>query len=36
MTWPLFAEGLIWQVGAYMLGLAAAYGMFGRSNRGYR
>lgn len=36
MSLPLFAESLVWQLGAYMLGLAAAYGMFGRSTQGYR
>lgn len=35
MSLPLFAESLIWQLGAYMLGLACAYGMFGRSTRNY-
>jgi hypothetical protein len=35
MNLPLFAESLIWQVGAYLLGLAAAYGVFGRSTRHY-
>lgn len=33
---PLFAESLIWQVGGYLLGLSAAYGMFGRTKRSYR
>lgn len=36
MNLPLFAESLIWQLGAYLLGLACAYGMFARSNQGYR
>lgn len=36
MTLPLFAESLIWQLGAYVLGLACAYGVFGRGDRGYR
>ncbi len=36
MSLPLFAEGLIWQLGAYLLGLAIAYGMFGRGGRRYR
>lgn len=36
MILPLFVESLIWQLGAYMLGLVAAYGMFGRSTQGYR
>lgn len=35
MNLPLYAEALIWQVGAYLLGLAAAYGMFGRRTRNY-
>ena len=33
---PLFLEGLIWQLGAYALGLAAAYGVFGRRSSNYR
>jgi len=36
MSLPLFAESLIWQLGAYAVGLAAAYGMFGRRTRYYR
>ena len=36
MNLPLFAESLIWQIGAYGLGLVAAYGMFGRRTRYYR
>lgn len=36
MNLPLFAEGLIWQIGAYAVGLLAAYGMFGRQTRNYR
>lgn len=35
MTLPLFAEALVWQLGAYLLGLAAAYGVFGRRTRNY-
>jgi hypothetical protein len=35
MNLPLFAESLIWQIGAYLLGLAAAYGMFGRRTQYY-
>lgn len=35
MILPLFVEGLIWQIGAFLLGLAAAYGMFGRRTRNY-
>lgn len=33
---PLFLEGLIWQLGAYALGLAAAFGVFGRRATNYR
>lgn len=36
MNLPLFAESLIWQLGAFGLGLAAAYGMFGRRTQNYR
>lgn len=36
MMLPLFVEGLIWQFGAYAVGLIAAYGIFGRRSRGYR
>lgn len=36
MMLPLFAESLIWQIGAFLLGFAAAYGMFGRATRNYR
>lgn len=35
MNLPLFAESLIWQLGAFLLGLAAAYGLFGRRTRHY-
>lgn len=35
MNLPLFAESLIWQLGAYMVGLAAAYGVWGRRTRNY-
>ena len=36
MNLPLFAESLIWQVAAYAMGLAAAYGVFGRQGSNYR
>lgn len=36
MSLPLFAETLVWQIGAYVLGLAAGYGVFGRGGGNYR
>ena len=32
---PLFVESLIFQIVAFMLGIAAAYGIFGRATRNY-